>query len=124
MGTASRRRRAEEIAVTPGAEVHEQRPGGGCHIRPAGRRRAVPKPAPTHVPKQSPPRPPPAAGRAVQVDPSIVVVIAEPGPGGAIARPDARARPGFDEPPLVTANKMTRDEPVLRLIIVVMTPRE
>src|SRR3989449_6038431 len=41
---------------------------------------------------------------------SIVVVIAERGRGGAIAQHDARARRGFDEPPLVTAKQMTRDE--------------
>src|SRR3989449_5835680 len=55
---------------------------------------------------------------------SIVVVIAERGRGGAIAQHDARARRGFDEPPLVTAKQMTRDEQVLRLIIVVIAHRE
>ena len=102
-------------------EVHEQRPGGGRRVGQAGRRRDVRKPAPTHVPKQGPP---PAAGRDVQVDPSIVVVIAERGRGGAIAQHDARARRGFDEPPLVTAKQMTRDEQILRLIIVVIAHRE
>ncbi len=121
IGTGSGRRRQQEVEITVVVEVHEQRPGGGRRVGQAGRRRDVPKLAAARIAKQGPP---PAAGRDVQVDPSIVVVIAERGRGGAIAQHDPRARRGFDEPPLVTAKQMTRDEQVLGLIIVVIAHRE
>ncbi len=97
-------------------QINEERPRGSRALREACRGRNVSKSTCTGAPEQgSAP-----AGRDVQVDPAIVVVIAEDRRRGAIAEHDAGARRGLHEAPEHAAKQVARDVQVFGLVIVVV----
>ena len=62
--------------------------------------------------------------RDVQVEPSVIVEVAERRRHGATPQRDARARGGLDEPPEVAAEQVPGDEQVLALVVVVIADRQ
>jgi hypothetical protein len=98
-------------------QVDEQALRRGPRIGQAGRGRDVAKLAPTHIPEQGPA----PGGRDVQVEASVVVVIAKGRRDGAIPERDPGPRRGFDEPAAVAPEQTTRDIQVLGLVVVVIT---
>src|SRR2546429_3792791 len=59
-----------------------------------------------------------------QVEPSVIVEIAERRRHGGTPQRDARARGGLDEPPEVAAEQVPGDEQVLGLVVVVIADRQ
>ena len=115
-------RREQQIEVPVVVQVHEQGLGGARRVDHTRAHRDVLEPAGASVPvKTATP-----GGRDVQVEPSIVIEIAEGRRDGAIVERDAGFRRGLDEPaaPEVAPEQMPRDEHVLGLVVVVVAHRE